>query len=74
MVKNMAFFERAIRYLVGLLLLTWAFAGGPRWAFLGLIPLWTAAFAYCPIYHLFNIGRVNSSPPTENKGFQSEND
>lgn len=58
--KNMRLMDRVFRYLLGVVLLTWAVAGGPYWAFLGLIPLATAAWGYCPIYSLLKsagIGR-----------------
>lgn len=62
MFKNMTMVERVLRYFIGLFLLIWAIAGGPRWSFVGLYPLLTASFAYCPLYHLFSKGRT--SPET----------
>ena len=56
MPRNIAAFERVARIVVGLLLLVLVFAG-PRtaWGYLGLIPLLTGVFGYCPLYHALGI-------------------
>lgn len=55
---NMAGWDRTLRLLVGVLLLTWAIAGGPWWAYFGLAILATAAFRFCPLYSFFRTGTV----------------
>ena len=57
MSKNIRLFDRIARYLLGILLLTWAIAGGPTWTFFGLYLIMTASFGSCPIYWIF---RINS--------------
>jgi len=50
--------ERVARVIVGLALLSLLvlLEGTPRyWGLLGLIPILTAIFRYCPISHLLNI-------------------
>jgi hypothetical protein len=53
--KNMGMIDRAIRAVVGLGLIYWAVTGGPVWAWIGLVPLLTAAIASCPAYSLLGI-------------------
>ncbi|MCC7404185.1 MAG: DUF2892 domain-containing protein [Bdellovibrionales bacterium] len=50
--KNVAYWDRLVRYLVGIVVLTWALIGGPFWAFLGLYPLLTASWGFCPLYFM----------------------
>lgn len=46
--------DRIIRYVLGLILFTWAIAGGPSWTYLGLYLLYTAAFGTCFFYWAFS--------------------
>ncbi len=57
--KNVRWWERIFRYLIGVVLLAWAIAGGPWWAYLGIIPLATGALGFCPTYALFDRGTSN---------------
>lgn len=57
MTGNLFFFERLLRYILGIVLITLALAGGPRWAYVGLFFLFTASFGTCPIYWAL---RINS--------------
>lgn len=43
--------DRTLRVIAGLAILSLAFIG-PRtpWAYLGLVPLVTGAFGFCPLY------------------------
>ena len=59
MTKNIKIFDRIIRYILGITLLTWAIAGGPTWTFVGVALLFTSSFGYCPIYWAL---RINSHP------------
>lgn len=49
MQKNLSFLSRAARVLLSVGLIAWAIAGGPFWAFLGLYPMATGAWGYCPV-------------------------
>jgi len=57
MKKNMAFWDRSVRYLLGLGLLTWAMVGGPFWGYFGLYPLATASWGFCPLYLILGAAR-----------------
>ena len=54
--KNTGAFDRALRAIVGLGILSLAFFGPKSpWGYLGLIPLATAIFGFCPAYSIFGI-------------------
>ncbi|MFN7730047.1 MAG: DUF2892 domain-containing protein [Bdellovibrio sp.] len=52
---NLATWDRILRYLLGMILSTWAVAGGPWWCYAGLYLLVTASWGLCPIYGLLKI-------------------
>lgn len=54
MKKNVVLWDRCVRLAVGVFLLTWAVAGGPAWAYLGIYFLASGSWGYCPMYSLFN--------------------
>lgn len=65
MKRNVGGADKAARIVVGLLLLSLIvfLDGGVRWiGLVGLIPLVTGIFGYCPLYQLFGF---SSCPPTE---------
>ena len=55
MTANIGNIDRVIRIVAGLALIVWALAGGPAWAWIGLVPLATGLFKFCPVYRLFGI-------------------
>lgn len=56
MLCNVALWDRALRFLVSILLLSYAIAGGPVWFYpLGLYGLATAGWGLCPLYSLLRI-------------------
>ncbi|SFR74575.1 Protein of unknown function [Marinobacter daqiaonensis] len=56
MTKNMGTADRAIRAVIGLILLSLVFMGPQTpWGWIGLIPLVTAAIGLCPLYSLIGI-------------------
>ena len=55
MMKNVGTIDRAARALIGIGLLPWAALGGPVWAWIGVVPLATAAISFCPAYKLLGI-------------------
>ena len=57
--RNITALDRILRYLLSIVLLTWALAGGPTWAFVGLYFLYTASFGTCFFYWVL---RINSRP------------
>lgn len=55
--RNLILVDRIIRYILGIVLLTWAIAGGPVWTYIGLGLIMTASFGTCPVYWVL---RINS--------------
>ena len=54
--RNVGIADRILRVIVGIIVLALVFVG-PRtaWAWLGLIPLATGVFGWCPLYSLLGI-------------------
>lgn len=55
--QNIKIAERIARYTLGIVLLTWAIAGGPAWTYVGLFLIVTASLGSCPLYWIL---RINS--------------
>jgi hypothetical protein len=55
---NVAFWDQILRFSLGFALVTWAVAGGPSWAFVGIAPIATAAWRICPAYSLMRISTL----------------
>jgi hypothetical protein len=52
MSANVGSIDRIIRILAGIALIAWALMGGPLWAWIGVLPLATGLFRFCPAYAL----------------------
>jgi hypothetical protein len=52
---NVGSTDRIIRILAGLALIAWALMGGPAWAWIGVVPLATGLFKFCPVYPLLSM-------------------
>ncbi len=50
MPRNLALWDRALRWTLGTLGLAWAIAGGPPWAYASIYLIITSTFGICPIY------------------------
>jgi len=62
MQRNMGTIDRGIRAVLGLAIVSLAFVGPQTaWAWLGLIPLATAAIGYCPAYAPFGFSSCRTS-------------
>jgi len=56
MQKNESSFDRWLRVVIGIALLSLVFVGPKTaWGLLGLIPLGTAAIGFCPLYRVLGI-------------------
>jgi hypothetical protein len=55
MKTNMGSVDRIVRGVAGVALTAWALMGGPVWAWIGVVPLATAAIGVCPAYLPFGI-------------------
>ena len=68
MIKNMGNVDRVLRGVLGLGLLAWAVLGSHElhWlGWLGVVPLATALFGFCPLYRLFGLntcGKHSAAP------------
>ncbi len=52
---NVGGIDRSLRIIVGLALIAWAIFGGPVWAWIGVVPLATGLFRFCPFYTLLGL-------------------
>ncbi|OIQ83270.1 hypothetical protein GALL_349290 [mine drainage metagenome] len=52
---NVGSIDRSLRIVVGLALIAWALFGGPVWAWIGVVPLATGLFKFCPLYALLGL-------------------
>ena len=59
--QNIGRLERIIRVVIGIVVLSLAFAG-PRspWGYLGVLPLVTGLVGWCPPYALLGIGTTSA--------------
>lgn len=56
MKANVGGIDRILRILVGAALILWAAVlGGPVWAWIGVVPLATGLFKFCPIYPILGM-------------------
>ncbi|MBX3738044.1 MAG: DUF2892 domain-containing protein [Candidatus Didemnitutus sp.] len=55
MKHNVGSYDAGIRYVLGWLIVIWGVHTGNKWGFVALLPLITAAVAFCPAYCLFHI-------------------
>ena len=55
MQANVGQADKWVRIAVGVALIAWAAAGGPVWAWIGIVPLATGVFNFCPLYRLIGI-------------------
>lgn len=63
MKTNVGSIDRIARVVVGLLLITLAAMGSiGAWGWIGIVPLATAAFGFCPLYSVLGL---NTCPLTK---------
>jgi len=55
MTKNVGGIDRILRVVVGLALLAWGYMAQNWLGAIGLVPLFTAAIGWCPVYLPFGI-------------------
>jgi hypothetical protein len=55
MKKNVGGIDRIVRGVAGIALVAWALTGGPIWAWIGVVPVFTAVVGWCPLYVPFGI-------------------
>jgi hypothetical protein len=59
MKTNIGYVDRAIRFVLGLIIMWVAFDLRSAWGIMGFYPLLTAYLGICPIYHLFHISTIH---------------
>lgn len=47
--------DKIVRIILGIALIAWALTGGPVWAWIGVVPLATGLFSFCPLYSMLGI-------------------
>ena len=55
MKSNVGGIDKLLRIGAGIGLIAWALLGGPVWAWIGVVPLATGLFNFCPLYTLIGI-------------------
>jgi hypothetical protein len=56
--RNEGTIDRTLRIVIGVALLATIFIGPQTWiGLVGLVPLLTGVFGFCPLYRLIGIGR-----------------
>lgn len=56
MTRNEGTIDRALRIILGLVLLSLVFVGPQTvWGWIGIIPLFTGLVGYCPLYSILGI-------------------
>lgn len=54
MLCNVALWDRSLRFILSIFILSYAIAGGPFWFYIiGLYALITSGFGLCPLYVFF---------------------
>ncbi len=60
---NVGGIDRVLRVAAGLALVAWALLGGPVWAWIGVVPIATGLFGFCPAYLLFGFSSCPARKP-----------
>lgn len=55
MKANVGGVDKVVRIVVGVALMAWAATSGPVWAWIGVVPLLTGLFNFCPLYALLGM-------------------
>ncbi|MBM3350739.1 MAG: DUF2892 domain-containing protein [Betaproteobacteria bacterium] len=56
MKANVGGIDKILRVVVGVALIAWvAAAGGPMWAWIGVVPLATGLMSFCGLYSILGI-------------------
>ncbi|MFO8154119.1 DUF2892 domain-containing protein [Thioalkalivibrio sp.] len=62
---NVGNIDRVLRIVVGLVLLSLVFIGPQTlWGLIGLVPLVTGLFRWCPVYSLLGMNSCSTAPRT----------
>lgn len=64
---NVAFYDRVIRFIFGVLLTAWAIAGGPGWGYVGIYFIATSGWGLCLIYAVLKINTIKELKESQGK-------
>ncbi len=63
--RNVGSVDQALRLLIGALLIACVFVGPQAaWGWIGIVPIFTALFRFCPAYWLVGIKTCKTSEST----------
>ncbi|MBV5319906.1 MAG: DUF2892 domain-containing protein [Chlorobium phaeobacteroides] len=68
MQKNIGNTDRAIRLVLGLIIVILGIVYQSWWGLAGLVPLLTALLAYCPLYTIIGVTTCSNPPSTDKPG------
>ena len=60
MKPNMGLVDRALRLVLGVVILLAGYYYGSYWGLVGLVPILTALIRWCPLYFPFKISTIKS--------------
>ncbi len=63
MITNVGRTDQWVRIVVGLVLIALGLWYGTWWGAIGLIPLLTGLFRWCPVYKVFGTSTAHHPPP-----------
>ncbi len=55
MKQNIGGIDRIVRLIIGVALIAWGYMNQNWWGAIGIIPLFTAAIGWCPLYLPFGL-------------------
>jgi hypothetical protein len=58
---NLAPWDRVLRFIAGVLTLSYAIAGGPSWLYLGVYFIFTSAWGFCAGYAFFRFRTLSEN-------------
>ena len=67
MKRNMGTIDRVIRVIIALAIFIIAYIYHSWWGLVGLIPLFTSIFGWCPIYAILRIRTCKAEPKQKKK-------
>lgn len=64
---NVAFYDRVIRFILGVFLTAWAIAGGPSLGYMGIYFLATSGWGFCLFYAILKINTIKELKDSQDK-------
>lgn len=63
MKANVGGIDKIVRIVLGVGLIAWAaLLDGPKWAYIGVLPLLTGVYSFCPMYRLLGMSTCKANP------------